>query len=144
MIKYNLICKKCESSFDSWFSSSSEYEKLKKKKYLSCHFCNSINVEKTLMSPSVLSSKDNYQIELKDEKYTKIKKKIKKYQKFIKKNFEYVGENFAYEDRSIHYNNNNNNKKKGIYGLASKEELKELKEEGIESDIIPWVKDNSN
>jgi len=55
-----------------------------------------------------------------------------------------VGENFAYEARSIHYNNNNNNKKKGIYGLASKEELKELKEEGIESDIIPWVKDNSN
>ena len=34
MIKYKLICKNCELSFDSWFSSSSEYEKLKKKDFL--------------------------------------------------------------------------------------------------------------
>ena len=31
MIKYKLICKKCEKTFDSWFASSKEYEKLKKK-----------------------------------------------------------------------------------------------------------------
>ena len=40
MIKYNLICKQCELSFDSWFMSSNEYEKLKKKKLLSCYNCN--------------------------------------------------------------------------------------------------------
>ena len=34
MILYRLICKDCETSFDSWFSSSKEYEKLKKKNYL--------------------------------------------------------------------------------------------------------------
>ena len=34
MIKYKLICKNCELSFDSWFSSSLEYEKLKKKDFL--------------------------------------------------------------------------------------------------------------
>ena len=33
MIKYKLICKDCELSFDSWFASSTEYEKLKKKKF---------------------------------------------------------------------------------------------------------------
>ena len=43
MIKYKLICKDCETTFDSWFSSSKEYEKLKKKKFLNCHFCNSLN-----------------------------------------------------------------------------------------------------
>ena len=32
MIKYKLICKNCNISFDSWFASSVEYEKLKKKK----------------------------------------------------------------------------------------------------------------
>ena len=31
MIKYKLNCKNCEISFDSWFASSQEYEKLKKK-----------------------------------------------------------------------------------------------------------------
>ena len=59
MIIYKLICKDCEISFDSWFSSSKEYEKLKKKKFLNCHFCNSLNVGKGLMSPSVSTSKNN-------------------------------------------------------------------------------------
>ena len=34
MIKYKLSCKSCEISFDSWFASSNEYEKLKKKKFV--------------------------------------------------------------------------------------------------------------
>ena len=33
MIKYNLICKECDLTFDSWFAASKEYEKLKKKNY---------------------------------------------------------------------------------------------------------------
>ena len=31
MIKYKLECKNCETTFDSWFASSKEFEKLKKK-----------------------------------------------------------------------------------------------------------------
>ena len=45
MIKYKLICKNCNLSFDSWFASSEEYEKLIKKKFLNCHNCNSSKVE---------------------------------------------------------------------------------------------------
>jgi hypothetical protein len=142
MIKYKLICKDCNFLFDSWFASSKEYEKLKKKKYIDCHHCGSMSVEKTLMSPSVLKSNKELKVEMKDERYKDIRKKINEYQKFIEKNFEFVGENFAYEARSIHYKNKK--KSKGIYGSASKEELSELKEEGIEAEIIPWLKDNSN
>ena len=142
MIKYKLKCKNCETYFDSWFSSSTEFEKLKKKKFLSCHFCNSLNIEKTLMSPSVLRSKNNDKISIQDKKYKKIKSAISDYQKFIKKNFEYVGKNFAYEPRSIHYQNKKNSK--GIYGEATKEDLKELNEEGIETEMVLWVKDNTN
>ena len=142
MIKYKLICKDCKNSFDSWFASSKEFEKLKKKTYLNCHFCNSLRVEKTLMSPSVLTSRNNFKIKVKEDRYKKIKKTINKYQKFIKANFEYVGENFAYEARSIHYKDKKNSK--GIYGSATKEEIKELKEEGIETEMIPWVKDSNN
>tara|TARA_X000000368_G_scaffold167874_1_gene132463 strand:- start:82 stop:366 length:285 start_codon:yes stop_codon:yes gene_type:complete len=75
-------------------------------------------------------------------KYNKVNKKIKEYQNFIKKNFEYVGENFAHEARSIHYNNKK--KEKGIFGTASNDELKELREEGIDTEIIPWVEDKNN
>ena len=142
MIKYNLICKDCDTSFDSWFGSSNEYEKLKKMKHINCHNCNSLKVEKSLMSPNVLNSKkQNPEIE-KNKKYIKVRNKIKEYQKFIKNNFDYVGKNFAYEARSIHYNDSK--KTKGIYGKATLEEVKELKEEGIETEIIPWVNENDN
>jgi hypothetical protein len=142
MIKYKLICKNCDNSFDSWFASSREYEKLKRLKHINCHNCNSLKIEKTLMSPSILNSKKvKYSID-KNEKYIKVKNKIKEYQKFIKNNFEYVGENFAYKARSIHYNNKK--KSKGIYGNASTKEVKELKEEGINTEIIPWFNESEN
>ena len=57
MIKYNLSCKNCRNTFDSWFSSSKEYEKLKKLNYINCHECNSFDVEKSLMTPSIVNSK---------------------------------------------------------------------------------------
>ena len=143
MIKYKLICKDCETTFDSWFSSSKEYEKLKKKKFLNCHFCNSLNVGKALMSPSVSMSKNNLEdINSPSTKYVEIKKTISKYQEFIKENLEYVGENFAYEARSLHYKDKK--KTKGIYGTATKEDLNELKEDGIKAEILPWIKNTMN
>ena len=141
MIKYSLVCKNCDLSFESWFASSKEYEKLKRKKLLTCHECNSSNVDKSLMAPSI--NKKNYSVTDKElKKYKKIKKTITEYQNFIKNNFKYVGENFAYEARSIHYNNKK--KQQGIYGTASKKDLKELAEEGIDAQMIPWVKDSNN
>tara|TARA_B100000475_G_C14731382_1_gene202033 strand:- start:8 stop:436 length:429 start_codon:yes stop_codon:yes gene_type:complete len=142
MIKYKLICKNCDISFDSWFASSKEFEKLKNKKLLTCHNCNSVQIEKTLMSPNVLNSKKIKITNSKEQKYLRVRNKIKEYQKFIKNNFEYVGENFTYEARSIHYNSKKN--KKGIYGTASISDVKELKEEGIETEIIPWIDEREN
>ena len=142
MIKYRLVCKDCEASFDSWFSSSKEYEKIIKLKNLNCHNCNSFKVEKTLMSPNVLSSKDKIVTISKNKQFSKIKSKVKEYQKFIKNNFNYVGDNFAYEARSIHYNKDK--KSQGIYGNASSEEISDLRDEGIDTEVIPWFKDNEN
>ena len=142
MIRYKLTCKNCDNSFDSWFSSSKEYDKLKKIKHLNCHNCGSIKVEKTLMAPNVMNSKDNNITTAKDKKSIKIKNKIKEYQKFIKNNFDYVGDDFAYEARSLHYDDKK--KSKGIYGKASIDEISELKDEGIETDVIPWFHNEEN
>ena len=142
MIKYKLFCKECDLKFDSWFASSNEYERLKKKKLLNCHKCNSSKVEKTIMAPQLINSKSKDDKKIDSEKYNKIKKTIISYQKFIKENFKYVGDNFAYEARSIHYNRKK--KSKGIYGSASKEDLNELKEEGIDAQMIPWIDENEN
>jgi|TARA_Y100000816_G_C25929787_1_gene484862 hypothetical protein len=143
MIKYNLQCKKCNFIFDSWFASSKEFDKLKKKSLINCHNCGSLRVEKNLMAPKLINKTINFKNEKKNvRKYQDIKKTINEYQKFIKSNFDYVGENFAYEARSIHYNNKKRDK--GIYGTASKQDIKELKEEGIDTHLIPWVENKNN
>ena len=142
MIKYKLICNDCKTTFDSWFASSKEYDKLKKKKFLACQKCNSLKVEKTLMAPQLINNNQKQKENIDITKHNEIKKTIKNYQKFIKENFKYVGENFAYEARSIHYNEKK--KSKNIYGSATKKDLKELQEEGIDTQMIPWLEDNSN
>ena len=142
MIKYSLSCKNCDLTFESWFASSKEYEKLKRKKLLSCQSCDSIKIEKSLMAHNLIGKRSNYNFKKEIKKYKRIKKTMFQYQKFIKDNFKYVGDNFAYEARSIHYNNKK--KTKGIYGKASKEDIKELKDEGIDTQIMPWIEDKNN
>jgi len=142
MIKYKLACKNCKTTFDSWFASSGEFEKLKKKSLLVCHICNCTTVDKTLMAPNLRYNKKDMKNDLQLDKYENVNKTIKSYQKFIRDNFKFVGENFAYEARSIHYNPKK--KSKGIYGNASKKDLMELKEEGIDAQMIPWVEDKDN
>jgi len=141
VIKYLLNCKNCNLEFESWFASSKEYDKLKKLKLLNCQNCNSQKVEKSLMKPNLLNNKSKSDTKENSIKLD-FKKKIKDYQKFIRKNFEYVGSNFTYEARTIHYNKKKN--KKNIFGKASAKDLKELKEEGIETTTIPWIEDRDN
>ena len=141
MIKYKLSCKNCSEDFDSWFASSKEFEKLKKLKFINCPNCKSFKIDKSLMSPSIISKKIKSN-NSDTKKHLEIKNKLKDYKNFIKNNFEYVGDNFTYEARSIYYNNKKRDK--GIYGNASAEDIKELSEEGIETETIPWPKDNEN
>tara|TARA_A100001035_G_C27559544_1_gene397934 strand:+ start:340 stop:624 length:285 start_codon:yes stop_codon:yes gene_type:complete len=94
------------------------------------------------MAPQLMNSKSKLDEKMNFKKFNEVKKTIIGYQKFIKDNLKFVGDNFAYEARSIHYNNKK--KSKGIYGNASKEDLKELREEGIEAHMIPWIDDNEN
>ena len=92
------------------------------------------------MAPSIINKQKKNNKDTK--KFLEIKNKLKEYKKFIKNNFDYVGDNFAYEARSIHYNNKKN--QKGIYGKVSIKEAKELSEEGIEVETVPWINDKEN
>ena len=57
MIKYHLKCK-CGIKFESWFSSSEEYDRLDKKNMLSCQCGKSNKIYKQLMSPQISSKKE--------------------------------------------------------------------------------------
>ena len=136
MIKYNLKCHN-NHEFESWFSNSQEFEKLKKKKLLECIYCSSIKINKSIMSPmvSIISKKKINTINL--EKNLKGEKaKLLKIRNFIENNFEYVGKNFSKKVRDIYYDKKS---KKAIYGSATEEERKELAEEGIDLINVPWV-----
>ena len=138
MIKYNLTCK-CGQAFESWFSSSREFEKLTRKKLITCLYCNSTSVKKSIMSPN-LSNKIK-KIHKINKRVKDIKHKLIEFRNFIEKNCKDVGDRFPEEARSIHYDKKSS---KGIYGKATLEETAELIEEGIEVSNIPWVDKSEN
>ena len=139
MIKYNL---KCENNheFESWFSSSDEFDNLNKKKLLECIYCSSKSIEKSIMAPMVSLVNDNKELNsleniLKDEK-----NKLHELRNYVEKNFEFVGDNFSKKVREVYYDKKN---KRTFYGTTTPEERKELENEGIDLLTIPWVnKDN--
>ena len=133
MIKYNLICK-CGNTFESWFSSSSEFDSLCKKKLVKCIYCESSSVKKTVMAPNLFSKSNKVFKKTKLEK--NIKKQLLNFRKYIEKNCKNVGEDFTQEARNIYYNKKTS---QGIYGKATSAETSELLEEGIEVTTIPWV-----
>ena len=102
MIKYNLKCKN-KHEFESWFSDSKEFEKLKSKNMIECIFCKTKSVKKSIMSPKIVSKKQREKENISLQEIKKIKKNLQKMRKFVEKNFEYVGDNFPHEVRSIYY-----------------------------------------
>ena len=140
MIKYNLKCSN-NHEFESWFSNSSEFENLNKKKLLECIYCSSKIIEKSIMAPMISNSKNKenrlneINRNLKNEK-----KELQQLRKYIEKNFEYVGKDFSRKVREVFYDKKS---KKAIYGTATSKEREELAEEGIDLLSIPWInKDN--
>ena len=140
MIKYLLKCNN-KHEFESWFSESKEFEKLKKQKLIECIFCQSIDVDKSIMSPSIVCKKKNVEKKLNNKDFIKMKKNLIKMKKFVEKNFKFVGDKFPQEAREIYYDNKKNKK---IYGTVTSEERLELEEEGIELTSLPWVDNKKN
>ena len=82
------------------------------------------------MAPNILNQKKQNENFIKKD--NTVQKKILEFQKFIEKN----------KARSLHYNNNKH--EKGIYGKASKKQIKELKDEGIDTYVFPWIENKNN
>ena len=91
------------------------------------------------MAPNLNSKSNKLSEQTKFEK--KVKKQLLEFRKFVEKNCKNVGNNFSQEARNIHYDKKTS---KGIYGKATNDEVKSLNEEGIETQIIPWIKDKDN
>ena len=62
MIKYNLKCKN-NHEFESWFSDSIEFDRLKNQQLLECIYCSSKKISKSIMSPNVSIIQKNKNLE---------------------------------------------------------------------------------
>jgi hypothetical protein len=132
MIKYKLKCVNGHS-FESWFSNNQAFDTLLKAKHLECAICYSKEVEKCLMSPSVRT--DHSKKESLVSSKGSLEKEILDLKEKLKKSAEDVGKNFSSEARAIHFGEV---PERSIYGSATKNEAKELVEEGIPFIPLPW------
>tara|TARA_B100000427_G_scaffold182576_1_gene151770 strand:+ start:3080 stop:3499 length:420 start_codon:yes stop_codon:yes gene_type:complete len=133
MIVFNLVCKDCSLEFEGWFDNSKEFEKQRKKGDIFCPSCNSIAINKSLMTPNLPKKSNAKKIE---KKKKTMANNIKKYKKIIEKNFDYVGDNFSEEAKKMKYGEIN---ERPIYGEANIEQTKELIEEEISVVPLPWT-----
>ena len=124
MIKYNLKCEN-DHEFESWFSDSNEFERLKKKKLLECIHCSSVKIQKSIMAPMISATKVATDINLSNQKISDNKNKLLRLREYIEKNFEFVGDKFSEKVRDVYYDKNS---KKSIYGTTTQKEIEELAE----------------
>jgi hypothetical protein len=134
MIKYELKCRK-DHVFEAWFYDSASYDTQAAGGKVVCPVCNSRKVTKAPMAPRIGKSKSEVAVAEAKQQALALKA-LAEIRDHVEKNADYVGDQFAEEARKIHYGEVD---KRSIYGEATKEEAKELVEEGVEVAMIPWL-----
>jgi hypothetical protein len=163
MIRYTLNCEQGHT-FESWFASSSAYDKQAKRSLIACPVCNSSKVEKAIMAPRlgrVDAVEDSVPappapptpapaatptapaapVAMMSPVERELRSKLKELREHIVKNADYVGPRFPEQARKIHYGEVEH---RSIYGEATPEEAKELNEEGIAFHPLPVLPDEFN
>ena len=152
MIKYKLKCKssycKEQNGFDAWFQNMEAFEKQMNLGLINCPICGNENIVKSLTTPSLNKiHKSNKSIgkakvekdNISNQNFENITTIIRSITKEIKKNSTFVGDDFVNQARSM---SQGMIEEKSIYGHGTKEEIEELKDEGIEVINIPWTPDD--
>ena len=157
MILYELRCGK-DHNFEAWFKDSTAYESQARREEVECPICSDTSVQKAPMAArlsGVGREKSNIAVTAAPgdaspkspaenrarEVAREILTAMKKVHKHVEENCDYVGDKFADEARAIHYGET---EERGIYGEATQEEAKELEDEEIPVQRLPfWQRRNS-
>ncbi len=138
MIHYDLICDK-EHRFEGWFSNSAAFDDQLAAGKLSCPECSSSKITKAVMAPNIAAKTNTRNGRLSAKAAVgklEMRKFLRQVRAHVEQNADHVGEKFPEEARKIHYGER---EAANIYGDATQDEVKELREEGIEIAAIPWV-----
>ncbi len=169
MIKYTLRCAN-EHEFEAWFNSSATFEEQRRDKLLRCPLCETSEVDKALMAPSVVTHKGrvrpqphsdaadvparsasslstdiaelgSYHPVSSDPVHAKIGDFLRQLRQHVEATTEDVGKRFAEEARKIHYEET---EPRGIRGEATAQEVEDLQEEGVAVTPLPRLPDDHN
>jgi hypothetical protein len=148
MIRYDLVCD-CGNRFEGWFADSAAFDAQQQRGLLECPLCGSRQVRKAPMAPAVLRARDRdgkaaangetAVMPAEAERFAALLRTLRAIQKHVEEHFENVGERFPEEARRIHYGET---EPRDIWGQASREEARELLEEGIMVMPLPRLPDH--
>ena len=130
MIAFDLICSNGHR-FECWFRDSASFEDQKASGIINCPVCNDDQVEKVLSTFAIRKGGEKKKAEV-DAYQT-----LRMVSEYVEKHFEDVGLDFTKEALKIHYGEV---KKKNIKGMATPDQEKLLKEEGVQFFKIPIIK----
>jgi hypothetical protein len=135
MIKYALACDQ-DHAFEGWFGASADFDDQQSRGLLECPVCNSRNVRKQIMAPSVAGTKaqKSAAVDAPAQMQAMMMEAMGRVRAHVEENFDYVGDAFATEARAIHEGRSED---RGIYGEASPKEVRALVEDGVKIAPLP-------
>ena len=139
MIRYALTCDQGHG-FEAWFGSGSDYDVQVEAGAVVCPSCGSAEVSKAPMAPAVRRGPAPAEGTANRER-RQTYALLKDLKAHLKANAEHVGPAFPEEARKMHYGEA---EPRSIYGEASLEEAKELREEGIPALPLPPLPEDQN
>lgn len=151
MIRYELVCAAAHR-FEAWFPDSAGYDEQEARGLLVCPLCGDREIRKAPMAPAVRRSREaatrpgergsptpQAPTDAQAERLAAMLRTLRAIRRHVEENFEDVGERFPEEARRMHYGET---EPRDIYGQASREEVRELLEEGITILPLPRLPDH--
>lgn len=141
MIQYSLSCEN-EHRFDAWFRNAAAYDEQAQRGIVTCPICSTAKVEKALMAPAVSrKSSEKVALSIGHPQQAELRAAMKALRDKVMAEADYVGESFAKEARKIH---DHEVEPRGIYGEATREEVADLIEDGIDFMPLPNLPEDHN
>ncbi len=127
MIRYALVCES-KHEFEAWFASSDAYDQQVSAGLVTCPLCESTKVAKQIMAPAVAGTRKSASTQ---QALAELAGRIRNH---IKHTHDYVGDRFATEAAAMH---EGEMVQRPIYGEATVDEAKALKEKGVPAVPLP-------
>lgn len=150
MIRYSLRCAN-EHDFESWFASSESYDRQRGLSLVTCPHCGTAEVEKSIMAPAVArtdkargrsdDASEAAPVAMMSEGEGEARRLLRELKEHVTRNADYVGDEFAALARKMHEGEVEH---RSIYGEATSDEVKSLREDEVAVFPLPVLPEDRN